>query len=93
MTPYDMDTTFNPKTLEYLHDFVQNKGDNMLYIYGEYDTWTATGVTKITGPADAMVKIQPKGYHGANINAFPEKERQEIYDQLSEWLGFEVPVK
>ncbi len=93
MTPYDMDTTFNPKTLEYLHDFVQNKGDNMLYIYGEYDTWTATGVTNITGPADAMVMIQPKAYHGAHINAFPEKEKQEIYEQLSEWLGFTVPVK
>jgi hypothetical protein len=93
LTPYGLDTTFNPNTLKYLHDFVQNKGDHILYIYGEYDTWTATGVTKITGPADAMVAIQPKGYHGSQIRTFPEEQREKIYAKLSEWLGFTVPVK
>ena len=93
LTPYDMDTTFNPKTLPFLHDFVQNKGDKMLYIYGEYDTWTATGVTEITGTADALVMIQPGGYHGARITAFPEEQQQKIYETLSKWLGMEVPVK
>ena len=93
LTPYDIDTTFNPKTLPFLHDFVQNKGDNMLYIYGEYDTWTATGVTKITGPADALVMIQPKGYHGSHITAFPEEQQKKIYETLSRWLGFTVPVE
>ena len=92
LTPYGLDTTFNPNTLEFMHDFVQNRGDNMLYIYGEYDTWTATGV-KITGPADALVMIQPKGYHGAHITAFPEEDQEKIYAKLSAWLGFTVPVK
>ena len=92
LTPYGLDTTFNPNTLEFMHDFVQNRGDNMLYIYGEYDTWTATGV-KITGPADALVMIQPKGYHGAHIGAFPEEDQDLIYETLSRWLGFTVPVK
>ena len=93
LTPYGIDTTFNPKTLEFLHDFVQNKGDKMLYIYGEYDTWTATGVTETTGPADALVMILSKGYHGASIQAFPVEEREKIYETLSRWLGFEVPVE
>ncbi len=93
LTPYGLDTTFNPNTLKFMHDFVQNRGDNILYIYGEYDTWTATGVTNITGPADAMVMILPKGYHGAMIGAFPEEQQQKIYAKLTEWLGFSVPVK
>ncbi len=93
LTPYGLDTTFNPNTLEFMHDFVQNRGHHMLYIYGEYDTWTATGVTEITGLADAMVMIQPGGYHGAHITAFPEEEQKKIYAKLSEWLGFIVPVK
>lgn len=93
LTPYEIDTTFNPGTLEYLHDFVQNKGDNILYIYGEYDTWTATGVTEITGPADALVMIQPEGYHGARIQAFPGEEQERIYETLTRWLGFKVPVE
>lgn len=92
LTPYGMDTTFNPNTLKYLHDFVQNRGDNMMYIYGELDTWTATGV-KLTGPADAHVMIQPGGYHGSHITAFPEEQQKKIYAILSEWLGFTVPVK
>lgn len=93
LTPYGLDTTFNPNTLKFLHDFVQNRGDNMLYIYGEYDTWTATGVTKITGPADALVMIQPKGYHGSRIMAFPEDQRAKIFATLGRWLGMEVPQK
>ncbi len=93
LTPYGIDTTFNPNTLAYLHDFVQNRGDKMLYIYGEYDTWTATGVTEIKGPADALVMIQPGGYHGARITAFPEDMQEKIYAKLEEWLGFTVPVK
>ncbi len=93
LTPYGIDTTFNPKTLPFLHDFVQNKGDHMLYIYGEFDTWTATGVTQITGKADAIVGILKGGYHGSSIRAFPEEERNKIYAKLSEWLGFTVPVE
>ena len=93
LTPYGLDTTFNPKTLPFLHDFVQNKGDHMLYIYGELDTWTATGVTKITGPADALVMILKGGHHGSGIRAFPADERQKIYDTLTRWLGFTVPVQ
>jgi len=93
LTPYGLDTTFNPKTLPFLHDFVQNKGDHMLYIYGELDTWTATGVTKITGKADALSMILKGGYHGSSIRAFPAAERQLIYDTLTRWLGFKVPVE
>ena len=93
LTPYGLDTTFNPKTLPFLHDFVQNQGDQILYIYGELDTWTATGVTKITGQADAMTMILKGGYHGASIRAFPEDEREKIYAKLSSWLGFKVPVE
>lgn len=93
LTPYGLDTTFNPKTLPFLHDFVQNKGDHILYIYGELDTWTATGVTKITGPADALVMILKGGHHGSGIRAFPAEEKQKIYDTLGRWLGFTVPVE
>ena len=93
LTPFGLDTTFSDKTLPFLHDFVQNKGDHILYVYGELDTWTATGVTKITGPADALVMILKDGHHGATIRAFPEEERQRIYDTLTRWLGFGVPVE
>jgi len=93
LTPYGLDTTFNPKTLPFLHDFVQNSGDHILYIYGELDTWTATGVTKITGKADALVMILKGGHHGSSIRAFPAEEKQKIYDTLTRWLGFAVPVE
>ncbi len=92
LLPYGLDTTFSPKTLTFLHDFVQNRGDHILYIYGEYDTWTATGVTEITGPADALTMILKGGYHGSSIRAFPADQQQKIYDTLSRWLGFKVPV-
>jgi hypothetical protein len=93
LTPYGLDTTFNPKTLPFLHDFVQNRGNHMLYIYGELDTWTATGVTRITGPADALVMILKGGHHQSGIRAFPDEERKKIYDTLTKWLGFTVPVE
>ncbi|MFH0761371.1 MAG: S28 family serine protease [Bacteroidota bacterium] len=93
LLPYGLDTTFNPTILHFLNDFVQNKGDHMLYIYGELDTWTATGVTKITGPADALTMTLKGGHHGSSIRAFPAEEQQKIYDTLSRWLGFKIPVE
>ncbi|MDD3812095.1 MAG: S28 family serine protease [Bacteroidales bacterium] len=93
LIPYGLDTTFNPKTLPFLHDFVHNQGDKILYIYGELDTWTATGVTEIKGPADAMVMVLKGGYHSASIRAFCTEERLKIYEKLTEWLEFPVPVQ
>lgn len=93
LTPYGLDTTFSANTLPFLHDFVHNHGDQILYIYGELDTWTATGVTEIKGDADALVMILKGGYHGSRITAFPEDEQEKIYTTLTRWLGFEVPVE
>jgi hypothetical protein len=93
LLPYGLDTTFNPKILPFLHDFVQNQGEHILYIYGEQDTWTATGVTKITGSVDALIMTLKGGHHGSSIRAFPAEEQQKIYETLSRWLGFKVPVE
>ena len=43
--PKNTDLTFNPNYIKKVRDFIENKGKNILYIYGEYDTWGACAPT------------------------------------------------
>ncbi|HPJ45562.1 MAG TPA: S28 family serine protease [Tenuifilaceae bacterium] len=78
--------TFNPEHSKKVHEWIQKNGNNMLYIYGEYDPWTATAVE--TGEeTNGRRFINPKGNHSTRIKSFPKETRDSIYSTLEEWLG------
>ncbi|MDY6801885.1 MAG: S28 family serine protease [Bacteroidota bacterium] len=87
--PKGVDYSFNPKVMEDINNWLQNNGNYMLYIYGEYDPWGATGVT----PSDntiAVTMINPKGNHATRIKSFPIEMKQNIYNLLESWLDIEI---
>ena len=78
--------TFNPEHSKKVQEWIQKNGNNMLYIYGEYDPWTATAVE--TGEeTNGRRFINPKGNHSTRIKSFPKETRDSIYSTLEEWLG------
>ena len=88
--PQDTDLTYKPY-LQKVVDFLDEKGDRVLYIYGGYDTWTACGYEPKPG-IRALRKDLVKGSHTTRINSFDPLQKREIFDSLSSWLGIEVPV-
>lgn len=65
---------------------VQRDGNNMLYIYGEYDPWSATGI-ELNGKTNALKLVKPGGSHRTRIYNLPEDMKQQAMDSLNVWLA------
>ena len=77
-------TLYN-KTVEYL----KNNDPKHIFIYGEIDPWTASGVAgwlDCSGKQNMRVYVQPRGSHKARIGNMPEDMKAEIMERLNGWL-------
>ncbi|GAB5415943.1 MAG: S28 family serine protease [Crocinitomicaceae bacterium] len=86
--PEGTNPTFNPKPMRDLNNFVQTEATEMLFIYGGYDTWYATGV-QLSEEAQARglkKYVMPGGHHDTRIGSFPEATQKEIKEILDLWL-------
>lgn len=89
--PSGVDLTYNPDYIKNVREFVENKGDHILYINGAYDPWGACAPTP-KPHVDALKMVLEGGHHGTRIKDFSEDDQQKIYDKLREWLGDKVEV-
>lgn len=89
--PKNTDLTFNPKYIKKVRDFIENKGKNILYIYGEYDTWGACAPNP-KPHVDALKMVLKKGSHKTRIKDFSKEDQQIIYEKLQNWLGYSVTI-
>lgn len=85
----DWDISYNPKPLNDIYNFLMTKGNNMIYIYGEYDPWTSTGVWP-SHETNAIRVTMPAGNHGTGILTFKGEEREKLIRALEEWLGVKI---
>jgi hypothetical protein len=83
MAPYGIDMNYNPRILQDVSEWVQTSGNNMIYIYGENDPWTA-GAIESVGATNAIKIVQPGANHNLLIKDLDQKEF--IYTQLSNWM-------
>lgn len=77
---------YNPATLAFVYNYLQYKANNVIYVYGEQDPWSATQV-ELIGRTNA-VKIMVKGaWHNASIRLASPEQRDKVFDALQSWLG------
>ncbi|PHS09523.1 MAG: hypothetical protein COA88_04900 [Kordia sp.] len=84
--PMNVDLTYNPNYIKKVRNYVENKGDQILYIYGEYDTWGACAPTP-RASVDALKMVLKGGSHSTRIKHFSPEDQKNIYNKLEEWLG------
>ena len=89
--PKNVDLIFNKSYMENVRDFVENRGNKILYIYGEYDTWYACA-PKPKPHVNALKMVLKKGSHKTRIKDFSKEDQQIIYDKLQNWLGYSVTI-
>ena len=84
------DVKFDDSNYRYVTDFYTENDPKMLFIYGEVDPWTASGVTWLRDRNKENIKIfiQPGGSHTARILNMPEGMRNEILELLNEWMQY-----
>jgi hypothetical protein len=84
--PDNVSFKFSKKTSTFIQNTIQNDGNHVMMIYGEYDPWTASSL-KLDGKGKAVKIIIPKANHRTRIGNMPYAQKAEIYMLLETWLA------
>ncbi len=85
--PKDVEMVYNPAVMPDMISWLQSEGDNIIYIYGGNDPWTAAAI-ELTGQTNAIKIVQEGANHGVDIADLTEKNL--VINTLEEWLGVDV---
>ena len=79
---------YNYKPMQDIKSFLDTTAEKMLFIYGEYDAWSATAVEIKEDAVNREVYkfVRPKGNHRDRIRSFDEESQKRIYDIIDSWL-------
>ncbi len=83
--PGSVDLTFNGELSIDIQQYINEKAENYIFIYGEYDTWSATAVPSI-GDSNSKIFFKEGGSHRTRINNMPEEQKEEVYTTLESFL-------
>ncbi len=82
---------FNPLTLQKVRDFISYKGNNIIYIYGANDPWSASAAMPTTA-TNSVRFVQKDGNHSARIKSLDQDQKNHIAELLSKWLTMPVQI-
>lgn len=72
--------------------FLKKNDPRMIYIYGENDPWSSSGVCTwldFSKKQNMHLYVDPNGSHTARISTLPPTQRQECISLLRKWLEIE----
>ncbi len=86
--PEGITKEYDLKPMQEIKSFLDTSAEKMLFIYGEYDAWSATAVELTDGASQREVYkfVRPKGNHGDRIKTFNEESQKRIYGIIDGWL-------
>ena len=91
--PKGVSVKFRPELTQMAKKFVETTDKQMMYIYGEYDTWSATSAQISENNKNSIKMVLPKGHHGTRIRHFKDKQKEKIYKTLETWLNQKIERK
>jgi len=80
---------YNPATMAFVYNFLQYKANNVVYIYGDLDAWSATQM-QLIGRTNAIKIVVKDAHHGASVGAFSPEQKDLFYSKMDEWLGMKL---
>ena len=89
--PEGISTEYNLKPMQEIKSFIDNSAEKILFIYGEYDAWSATAVelTDNASERELYKFVLPIGDHKTRIKSFNEASKKQIYKIIDSWLNVE----
>ncbi|GAB4377175.1 MAG: S28 family serine protease [Calditrichia bacterium] len=84
MAPPGVALNFNTQLIPDIINWLQSEGNNIIYIYGEKDPWTA-GAIESVGSTNALKIVQPGANHALKIALLDQSAV--VYATLEQWLG------
>ena len=73
--------------------WIKEKGNNMLYINGAIDTWSATAVPPSKNVNSKWFFMEGKHHANARIINMTDKERKVFVSALEAWLEIEIEIE
>lgn len=86
-TPKGVNYTYSNSAMHDVDQWVRSEGDKILFIYGQFDPWTAGEFPVSETGKDVYKYFVPKGNHGANLSKLPPAEISLAVNMLANWLG------
>ena len=83
--PESISINYNPLPMQEIDAFVRHQGENMIFIYGETDPWSATAVD-LTYNTNSINIVKPGGSHLTRIGNLPEDQKELVITTLRKWL-------
>jgi hypothetical protein len=87
--PPNSNPQFNCGLMQDINSWIQKHGNNMIFIYGGNDTWSAPAV-QLTGETNSIKMVKEGGSHRTRINSFSDVEKEKIYTTLEDWLDYKI---
>ena len=87
----EMTLPYIKKTAQEVKKFIKSTDSKILFVYGEWDPWSASGF--VVPEKDNFLKIvKPEGSHSTRINNLPAEQKTLVKETLEEWLDMEVTI-
>ncbi|MFT4851065.1 MAG: hypothetical protein ACI83B_003629 [Sediminicola sp.] len=86
--PEGISKEYKLEPMQRIKSFLDTSAKKMLFIYGEYDAWSATAVhlSENASQREMYKFVQPKGDHRTRIKSFNSEKQNEIYTIIDNWL-------
>lgn len=88
--PDNMEVIYRPESLQKVHQFLVEEGNEFIFVYGENDAWSATAFVPVEGKTNSISLFQKGGSHFTRINTLSDEQKEIIYDRLEDWLDVEM---
>ena len=87
--PAGVQVEYTDATMHDVHDWVAAQGQGVMFVYGEFDPWTAGAFRDLnsTEGSDNHWLLVPGGNHGANFTLLQGKQKTAAMTVLSRWLN------
>ncbi len=87
--PQGVELEYNPEVMRDLKEWTEKKGNNIIYLYGEYDPWTACAVNP-SDKTNAVKIVHPGANHMVSLFHLTFEEKELVYTSLEEWLDVTI---
>ncbi|WP_319501061.1 S28 family serine protease [uncultured Draconibacterium sp.] len=88
----ELDIKYNKKTAKEVERFIKKTDAKMLFIYGEWDPWSASAF-EVPNKSNFLKIVKTEGSHSTRIGNLPEEQKQQVKETLEDWLGMEVNIE
>jgi len=83
--PEEITVEYTPEPLKDIVSWLDENGNNMIYIYGEYDPWGATAYHP-TEDTNSLFLELGAGNHSTRLKNFPRNTQSQAMDSLQMWV-------